>query len=319
MDLHTLAAGYSPRRALALEHAELPPNAVLCAKLLALFWLGTGQVVHVRSTFVPFVFDLALDLPPGSLLVPCVVLAQLLAILTVVCSRFVRTGCAMLASIIMALALADQPLFSNNRAFCALVLAMLAFGDRGRLARLQVALVYACAALDKLLSADWRSGWFLETFGRELCRVGELWSPGWLQGAPLPLTCALSDQLAARPSFATLSSWLVILTELVLALGYLRGARSIALLAVAFHCLIFLATGSTFGVFFYAGLACSVLVLDLPRLPAPFGRALPYLLAGACLAGPWVRPWHAAVFAGLVLALSLRRGRTERPGVPHER
>ena len=314
MDLYTVAAAFSPKRTLTLAHAEVPANAVLCGKLLAALWLFTGQVVYTRAEPVPFA-GVTLGGAHGLLFVQLALLAQLLAILTILCSPFFRVGCALLSLIILSLSALDQALFSNNRVFCAAVLLMLALDPRGKLARAQVALVYACAAADKLLSAAWRSGQFVSTFSAELCRVGELWSPGWSPGGALPLACALARATADSASFALLASGLAIATELTIALGYATRARFTAVLAPLFHALLLTLTGSTFGVFFYAGTACSLLVLDLERQAAPFDRALPYALIATLFAGPWLRPWFGLVLAALVLALALRRARPARAQV----
>ena len=302
-----IARGYSLARFLDLDHPELERGAVLCGKLLALCWLITGQVVYLRPEPVPF-GGLQLPFMHGQGWLRAWVLVQLLAILTILCSRFLRTGCALLAATIALLAAIDQPLFSNNRAFCAVVLATLALGSSSALARWQVALMYACAAVDKLLAPHWRSGVFLQTFTAGLCRVGELWSPGWSQGADLPLTCLLANSLDAYPPIAVLASALVIGTELALALGYARGARYAALLGVLFHCTLFLLTGSTFGMFFYAGVAIALLLCDLQRARAPFDRAWPYYAGALVLAGPWVRPWFALVLAVAVVVGRYRFG-----------
>lgn len=261
MDLHAVASGYSPRHALVLEHDVLPRFAVLCAKLLALLWLVTGQLVYFRDTFVPFFGTTAFAASDFKLLSSCLVLAQLVAISTIVCSRFVRTGCAMLAGIIALLAVLDQPLFSNNRAFCAAVLVMLALGD-ARFARYQVALVYGAAALDKLLSKDWRYGSFLQTFTDQLCRTGALGSFDGTARAPLPAACWLAERFVSSTSLARWSSLTVIAIELAIAAGYATSSRATIPLVVGFHLLLLLVTGSTFGIFFYACVAASVLVLD---------------------------------------------------------
>lgn len=268
MDLYAVAAGFSPRHALALDHAELPRFAVLCAKLLALLWLVTGQSIYFRDTFVPFFGGLAFATTNFRLLSSFLVLAQLIAILMIVCSRYVRTGCALLAAIIVVLALLDQPLFSNNRAFCAALLTMLALGD-ARFARYQVALVYAAAALDKLLSADWRSGWFLQTFTANLCRIGALDSFDASERARLPATCWLADHLSAQNSLAQMSSVLVIAAELAIAVGYIRSWRATIALVAALHGVILILTGTTFGIFFYACIAASLLVLDQRAASSP--------------------------------------------------
>jgi hypothetical protein len=54
----------------------------------------------------------------------------------------------------------------------------------------------------------------------------------------------------------------VIATELAIAAGYLRSSRLVIPLVLGFHGLLLLVTGSTFGIFFYACIASSVLVLD---------------------------------------------------------
>jgi hypothetical protein len=261
VDLHAVASGYSPRHALELEHDVLSRFAVLCAKLLALLWLITGQRVYFRDTFVPFFGTTAFAASNFELVASCVVLAQLIAILTIVCSRFVRTGCALLAGIIFALALLDQPLFSNNRAFCAAVLAMLSLGD-ACFARYQVALVYGAAALDKLLSADWRQGSFLQTFTDQLCRIGALGSFDGAARPPLPITCWLAEHFTSSASFARWSSLTVIAIELAIAAGYATSSRATIPVVVGFHLLLLILTGSTFGIFFYACIAASLLVLD---------------------------------------------------------
>jgi len=311
VDLHTVASGYSPKRAFNLTHAEVPASAVLCGKLIAVVWLFTGQLVYPRAEPVSFAGG-TLGWVHGQLFLQLALLAQLLAILTILCSAFFRVGCALLALIILSLSALDQALFSNNRAFCAAVLLMLALDPRGSLARAQVSLVYACAATDKLLTAAWRSGQFVRTFNAELCRVGELWSPGWSPGGGLPLACALARAMADNASLAMLASALVIATELTIALGYATRARFTAALAPVFHALLLTLTGSTFGVFFYAGAACSVLVLDLERQAAPFDRAMPYVVIAAALAGPWLRPWFGLVFSALVLGLALHLRRAPR-------
>ena len=303
MDLLAIARGYSLRRVTRLEHPALPPNAILCGKLIAATWLATGQVAYVRAAGVPF-GGIAIHVASGTAFVRAMVLLQLTAILTILCSSFFRAGCTLLAVAIAITLALDQPHFSNNRAFCAALLAMLALGDGGRLARVQVAFVYGCAALDKLLAAAWRSGEFMRTWTADMCRVGELWSPGFIPGGRLPATCALSKVFEASPtSTPQLASALVIALEFTLALGYARSASGVALLAVLFHSALFVLTGSTFGMFFYAGLAAALLVVDLQRLPASLQRSGPWFLFAAVLAGPWVRPWHAAVFATAVLAL----------------
>jgi hypothetical protein len=313
VDLRTVAAGYSPTRLLELEHPSLPRNAVLCGKLIAVLWLATGQVMYQRADSVAF--GGVVGFTGGLLWVPSMLLLQLVALMTILCSRFFRSGCTLLAGAILILAVLDQPLFSNNRVFCAAVLSMLALGASGVLARLQLALVYFCAASDKLLTVDWRSGWFLRTFTADLCRVGALGAGDWSHGGPLPITCALTAELSHRPILGAVLSALVMATEFAIAWGYAVRARPTALLAVLFHCALFVLTGGTFGIFFYAGIACSVLVLDLERQPAPFDRALPYFVIGSALAGPWVRPWHASVLAVLALALAAQRWHKERSQV----
>lgn len=305
MDLRAIAGGYALGRALQLDHPELDRSAVLCSKLIAVLWLATGQVVYLRGEPVPF-FGLGVPLIEASLFPQLMIVLQLLAILTIVCSRFTRSGCVLLASTVVLLSLSDQPLFSNNRLFCAAILGMLALGGEA-LARLQLAVVYAAAGIDKWIDADWRDGTFLRSFSQGLCRVGELWSPGWDAGAQLPLACALSAQLPVHPWLAVACSALVICVELSIALGYALGSTATVPLVVCFHGLLFVVTGSSFGMFFYAGLAAALLTLRLERMPAPLDRGGFYAALAVLLAGPWVRPWLVlAVLTALAVGVYLR-------------
>jgi hypothetical protein len=63
----------------------------------------------------------------------------------------------------------------------------------------------------------------------------------------------------------------VIAAELAISLGYLLSARVTIALAAAFHGLLLAVTGSSFGMFFYACLATSLLVLD-QRAPLRAGH-----------------------------------------------
>ena len=133
-------------------------------------------------------------------------LAQLLAILTILCSRFFRVGCALLALIILLLARSTRRC-SRTTARSALRCCSCSHSTRAAaLARAQVALVYACAATDKLLSAAWRSGQFVSTFSAEAVSRGRAVVAGLVAGWRVAAGLRAGRATADSASFALLAS-----------------------------------------------------------------------------------------------------------------
>jgi hypothetical protein len=278
---------------------SLSTEASLCVKLLALCWLITGHALYVPRVFLPFMD--ALNLLPFKELFWGVLLGLgLLSVAAILLSYRTRAFCLSLAAVIFLSTLSSRIYFSNNRLFCACIFLLVGLTDvKGRpvLIRYQLVILYAGAALDKLLNADWRSGQFMESFAQRLGEFGSLWSPNWKIGEPnvfLDLYLWLGAQLPPM-TLSVLTSWATILTELTLAFLFLLGwIRPAIILGVLFHSGLLLLTGSTMGMFFYAVLCSFIACLALPSLQdftkrdRVFGGAL---LFAILLAGPWFRSW----------------------------
>jgi len=289
-------------RLLNLDHPTVPRAHVALTRLLALCWVVTGHIGYVRAVRLPWVpipqaLASAWPFLPVAIGVP--------SALAILFSTAVRKGALGLGlSILVALAGARAE-FAYNRLFVAALLIMVALAHRAPLPRWQVAVLYLGAGLDKWGEADWRSGQTLEALVKGLAEFGRLWGPGGHVGAPN----AIAQALATAPhAVFWAGSWAVIALELALAFGFALGRRWALAPHLAFHVALALLTGGTFGMFFFAALASSVLVLpeDVPRWPAQLGGAL-------ALAGPWFHPGLVAAF-GLVLIAVATNARALRTG-----
>lgn len=243
------------------------------AQILATAWLFTGQ---------SFVW-------PQGIAVAILSTALCLGILF---SRFTRTCCFALATLI-GLALFTEPTwFAHNRLFVATLLFMVSVSTQrfAFLVRWQVALVFFAAALDKLSEPAWRDGRFMESFIAQLSRFGLMWSTNGTVGAPNALATFL-EQAGTRQVWM-LVGVSVIALELFLAACFFFGARRGAWLNVAFHLAILVLTGSAMGQFFFAGVGASLLLIEERELPGPLAA----MAITAALAGPWTHRLLPLVF-----------------------
>ena len=270
------------RLSLNSTHDELPTAHVRVVQVLATAWLFTGQ-------------SLLWPTPPLAVLSTVLCLALLF-------SPFTR-ACALGLALLICLQVEISPTwFAHNRLFVASLLVMVSFTSRRftRLPRVQVAFVYAVAAVDKLLEPAWRDGRFFESFVAQLARFGLMWSPAGHVGAPNTLASWLESH-GSHPLWM-LVGIVVIAGELLLVLCFLARWRIGAWLNAAFHVSVFALTGSTMGQFFFAGAAASLLLVDEKELP----RAWPVVLLTVALAGPWT---HRFLPVALFLVLLLLRAR----------
>lgn len=323
MALATLAM--SPWRriaadALSLRHPVLPVNHVALARLLALAWLTTGHALFAPSVQLPWIPWLDLAGVRGWWPVLPVALGTACALVTLL-TPAVRSGALGLGLAILFALASARAAFAFNRLFVACLLVLIAGSGSRPLPRLQVAVLYLGAALDKLHAPDWRSGQMLGSFVTELARFGRLWGPGGHVGAPNPIAGWLAPLPPAAFAAASMG---VIALELLLALAFARGWRWALGPHLAFHLTLVFLTGGTFGLFFAASLACGVLLVA-PEAKATFGpfrlhwrdaqwrgprawalAALVWwpglLVTMATLCGPWFSP---AFVAGLTLSLAL--------------
>lgn len=269
--------------------SALPLTHVRLVQVLALAWLFTGQSVWWPGPSPAWSVGLAL--------VSTLLCVGLLA------TRFTRAFAAGLAALI-ALELAVVPtFFAQNRLFVAALLVTVSLSSWRFtwLPRVQVAVVYAVAALDKLAAPAWRDGRFMESFIAQLARFGLMWRPGGEVGAPN----ALAEWLAASGSSAAwwLAGWGVIAVELWLAAAFLFGGRTGVWLSLGFHAAVYALTGSTMGQFFFAGAAVSLLLVRQEEVPPRGGLMFVTLL----LAGPWTHRLFPAAVLALVALSRLRQ------------
>lgn len=241
---------------LSLQHPLLRKEEVALARLLAVAWLVTGHVTWAPAVHVPW-FPLLAALAEGRAWPLALTVLGFSASWVILLSRAVRTGALGLAGAVLLGLASAQAAFAYNRLFVGLLLLMIGLGGRG-LPRLQVAVLYLGAGLDKLLTPDWRSGRFLDSFVTDLARFGRLWGPGGVVGTPNLLARVLASRIH---QLSPALSWLVIGTELALAVAFALGLRSGAVLNLLLQLTIAALTGSSFGMFFFAATACSVLLV----------------------------------------------------------
>ena len=239
---------------LRIGNTELPESVLLMAKVLTLAFLATGQVRLLSWHFLPFfrIFD---RLGSPAVFHWTLVALFLTASACLFYNRRVRLCCLVLGGVILVSAVSSRTYFENNRVYCACILLLAGFSARGQKPwplRLQVALVYFGAALNKLLQADWRSGQFFAY---------------WFGQIHHPQLWAYVTRVVPAVSLAQLACWATILTEFILVAGFLvpRWYRRAIWLGVAYHTTLLLVMNSTFGMFYYAMLASYLAFIDWPR------------------------------------------------------
>ncbi len=265
-------ASWNPLRC---DGTALPPTVLLAAKLLVLFLLAIGG--YGFDVFLPFLPALDAVRELGALRPAYRGLFLLLAA-ALFLNRRVRLACFGLGALKLLALLACRTSWSNSHTFFACFLLLAGLQPRGRpphLLRLQVALVYFGAGLNKLCLADWRGGVFFEhwtsaVLGLELYPALAAWFPERL--------------------LSTLVSWLTIGLELGLgpALLWKRSRRAALLGGLLFHAGMLVFTGGRISWIFGYAMASAYLVF-LPALP------------GA--KRPWLAPALAFAGAGLLLVM----------------
>lgn len=273
---------------LAVRHAhfDLPVSHLRLVQVVATAWLFTGQSVMWPA--------------PSHLWAGVLSVISSALCVAIVFSPFTRACCLCLASLIGLQVALNPTWFSHNRLFVTALLLMVSLSSRRVwvLPRLQVALVFLVAALDKLSAPAWRDGRFMESFVAELARFGLMWAPGGKTGTPNGLAELLSG--AGSREVWMVVGLTAIAVELFLAGCFLLGARLGGVLNVAFHVIVYAVTGSTMGQFFFAGVACSLLLLREEEVPSGWV----VVLSTVALAGPWT---HRFLPLGVMLVLWLVR------------
>jgi predicted DCC family thiol-disulfide oxidoreductase YuxK len=225
------------------------------AKLVALCLLLKGLWLKLPEPFLPFLS--ALDhVGSPTFFQRLLQLAFVVSAAALLFNCSVRISCLVLGSTILLSILSSRPFYQSNRLFCACLLLMAALQRPGRkpwLLRWQVATVYFGAGLNKLADVDWRSGQFFQN---------------WVVGLHHQ---ALYAKLAAWLPGLLLSrmmSWATIVIELSLFVGFLVPRfYPLAIWGnIMLQTALMFSTGKTFGMFYYAMVASSLVFVDWPQV-----------------------------------------------------
>ncbi len=254
---------------------ELSPNLLLMAKLLSLIMLRGGVWAKVGDPFLPFFPGLDLLQSSGGWFGLLLRAALVLGSLSILFNVRPATGCLASGAAVILWQFGATPAFVNHVFICGCLLFLVGChrgDDIPWLIRWQFAVLYAGAALNKLLQPDWWSGQMLLT---------------WLtQELPAGAFRQLSRVVAA-PMLAQAMSWFTIVTEVALALCFLRRKwiRPAVWLVLLLHGAMFVfLVGYRFGHFvedilvgLLAFLAWPTVPLEL-RLCVPFAQQLRRLI-----------------------------------------
>ncbi len=234
----------------------LPVPLLLTAKLIALAVILTFEWRALPDPFLPFlpIFD---RLGSGPLFRWGLEAAVLFSAGALLLNRWVRPACLVMGSAFLVGILASRAFFSNNRMFVGCILFLIGLYEPRTgpwLVRLQVALVYLGASLNKLLDADWRSGQFFS-----------YWSSIYVKEILYFRVASWLPHLM----LARLLSWTTMVGELALSAGFLlRRLRVWAIWGgLLFHATLSILTHRTFGLFTYAMPACYLAFVAWPQAP----------------------------------------------------
>jgi predicted DCC family thiol-disulfide oxidoreductase YuxK len=232
----------------------LPTNLLLMAKLIALCLLLTNHVRQIPDPWLPFVpaFDWIGAPAAFQRFLQVVFVFSAIALLF---NRWVRLWCLLLGGSILIGVVSSKAYYGNNKTFCGLILFLTGLYEPGQepwLLRIQFAIVYFGAGLNKLLDADWQSGVFMEH-----------WATARLKNE---VYVAIASWLPAM-LLAKLMSWGTIVTELGMSAAFLvRKWLPLGILAsLLFQSSLMLVSGTTFNMFFYATQAALLMFVDWPR------------------------------------------------------
>jgi hypothetical protein len=265
-DARTRASALNP---LAIRGTALPAGVLLAAKLVAFSFLANGEFLRLPEPFLPFI-RIPVNLVRPDVFQHALQAVWLVAAAGLFMNRVVRLACGALAGTIFLAELASHVYRANNLTFTALLLVLIALSDRTTVStviRAQLVVLYFWAGLNKLLDEHWRSGAFFEAFS-SLQTYGAAY-----RGL---------ESLLPAGALSVVMSWVVIATELLLAVAFAvrRLVPAGVLILVAYHSSLLLVVGSTFNMFWFALLAACIALTDWPAqspiveygIGGPFGR-----------------------------------------------
>lgn len=250
-DRQASATRFNPLR---MSGTTLPPNLLMAAKLLILCYFLAGRLSGVPDGFLPFISFLGHFNGSGLYrhVLQAVIAASAVALWI---NRAPRTCCILIGSTLILAILSSQSYYHNNLLYLGLFFFIAGLWNSrfGAIVfRLQLAVIYLGAGLNKILQSDWRTGWFVQD---------------WLKHYPTGHIYAHVSALLPGMTLSAVLGWLGILTEFALIplLLIQRYVPLAILVGVAYHTgLVLITGGNTFGMFWYALVATYIALLDWP-------------------------------------------------------
>lgn len=222
----------------------MPSSLLLMCKILAVAILFTDHRRQFTDPFLPFVDWL--DVFHGSeLYVRVLRIVAIVSAVDLIFNRWVRFSAFTLGACFLLAVLSSKAYFGNNKTFTGLLLVLASVSSEKNPAlflRLQFAVLYFGAALNKLLLPDWQSGLFFEHWAGTVVKN--------------PVYLAISKELP--PLVAGQAMCIaVILVELFLAIAIFspRMLTWVIWTNVLFQVGLLEFNGDTFNLFFFASMA----------------------------------------------------------------
>lgn len=274
-----------PWNPLQCDGTPLPPSWLLAAKLLAFYLLLGVPFLESGAAFLPF--WTLFDAPFWEPWLPYVLWAIFhLAALTLFLNRWVRISAVVLGACVFLHIAAHRLDYSNNRIFFATFLILIGLHD-SKLGewplRIQLALIYGGAAINKALEADWWSGRFFDTLMLDAFAVG------WYEAIVLRFPNLPIGRVFGMATILTEAS---ICAAILLS----RGGRLGVLLILGFHITMMVATGGQLSVvFLYGTFAVSAAFLPGAGTASSFRRQHPKPMLQAVIRHP--ASWWCAALA----------------------
>ena len=287
---------------LRLSGTALPVPLLLSAKLLVVTMLATGHVTTLPDPFLPFlsVFDRIGNPELFRTTLQVLFLAGSAALLV---NRGVRLASFVVGMTILVGIASSRIYWANNTFFMGAVLTLIGLYTSERsvwLLRIQVAMIYFGAGLNKVLDPDWVSGQFFENWA-----VANLEHDLYIRVAAL-----LPPMVLAK-----IMCWGTIATELSLFAGFaLRRLWPFAIwLGILFHAAMTLFTGITFVLFLYVA---PIAYLAFARWPK---EATEVIYDGDCGICAKTKRWFEALdFESAFRWTTFQSGTGDRYGISRE-
>lgn len=245
----------APWNPLRVDGTSLPPGWLLAAKLLAFAVFRGPRFLGAGPPFLPFVS--ILDWPGfAGWLAPLTAATFYVSFLCLCFNRMVRVACVAIAGCVLIHVAGHRLEYANNLMFAAVFLLLIGLYDpRTGLwpLRIQLALVYAGASLNKALDADWWTGRFFDTLMVDA--LGVRWYTAVAGSLP-------EHFVGAFFGVATMLAEATICTAVLVS----RRGRAGVWLTLLFHASILVATGGQLSLpFTYGSLAISAAFLFSSR------------------------------------------------------